>query len=67
MDRVTAPPQGRILVSRTRKARRAGFCVLCPAPVITGQRVGKLPQGWAHVSCAAALIMAANPDPAEAS
>jgi hypothetical protein len=40
-----------ILTARhVRKARRAGSCVLCGAPIIVGQNVGLLPAGWAHLS-----------------
>jgi hypothetical protein len=41
-----------VLALRTRKARHHGTCCLCPAPVITGQRIGLLLlAGWAHVPC----------------
>lgn len=40
-----------LLAARTRKARRRGGCTLCPGPVITGQRIGLIPGGWAHVAC----------------
>lgn len=40
-----------LLATRTRKARRAGRCVLCAGPVATGQRIGLLLRGWAHVTC----------------
>jgi hypothetical protein len=45
-----------MLATRTLKARRRGSCALCPAPVITGQRIGLIVRGWAHVAC----IIAAN-------
>jgi hypothetical protein len=50
---VTRPHgHGRALLAarRVRKARRAGSCVLCGAPIIVGQNVGLLPAGWAHLS-----------------
>ena len=40
-----------VLALRTRKARRNGPCRLCPAPVLTGQRIGLIEAGWAHVEC----------------
>jgi hypothetical protein len=39
-----------LTASRVRKARRNSTCPLCGAPVRTGQRVGLIPAGWAHLS-----------------
>jgi hypothetical protein len=55
---VTGAP---VLAARARKARRRGPCVLCPAPVITGQPIGLLPAGWAHTDCIVRANRAALP------
>ena len=39
-----------LTATRVRKARRSGWCPLCPRPIITGQKVGLIPAGWAHLS-----------------
>jgi hypothetical protein len=39
-----------LTASRVRKARRNGSCVLCPKPIVIGQRVGLIAAGWAHLS-----------------
>jgi hypothetical protein len=39
-----------LTASRVRKARRGGWCPLCPRPIVVGQRVGLIPAGWAHLS-----------------
>lgn len=36
--------------SRVRLATRNGSCVLCPQPIVKGQRVGLIAFGWAHLS-----------------
>jgi hypothetical protein len=51
---------------RVRKARRGGGCALCPAPVVVGQRIGRvLVAGrlrWAHVGCVVAAQRRARAD-----
>lgn len=64
-----------VLALRTRKARRSGRCCLCPASVLTGQRIGLLVTGWAHVECIVAAqqrerdslraLMTTPPQPSE--
>ena len=45
------------LADRVRKARRAGLCTVCRAPVTIGQPIAHLakPPGWCHVTCAPAV------------
>jgi hypothetical protein len=49
---VTRPRRARSLTeaSRVRKARRDSTCPLCGGPIITGQQIGLIPAGWAHLS-----------------
>ena len=48
------------LADRVRRARRAGVCTVCRAPVTIGQPIAHLakPPGWCHVRCAPAVARA---------
>ncbi len=45
------------LADRVRKARHAGVCTICRAPVTIGQPIAHLTTapGWCHVRCAPAV------------
>jgi hypothetical protein len=49
------------LADRVRKARRAGLCTICRAPIHVGQPIAHLPKppGWCHVQCAPAVATVA--------
>jgi hypothetical protein len=39
------------LASRVRKARWPSRCLLCRDLIRVGERIGKTPIGWCHVTC----------------